>query len=128
MKSILVKLKSILQDLEKKHGTILLFALFLRGESPDRWDLLVAAPWLSSGNVESYKIVGSKVQKLLSADEIIQLSRVAILDSDDPAVFFLQNSYDVPNGTFKDVENCEPLSQRFNFTIRRAYIFRCIKD
>ena len=109
-------------------GRVLLFALFLRGDSPARWDLLAAAPWLDSGNVKSYKIVATKVQDLLSVDEIIQLSRVVILDADDPVVSFLQDSYDVPNGTFKDVENCEPLSQRFNFTIRRAYLLRCIHD
>jgi hypothetical protein len=128
MKKILDKLKSILLELEKEQGRVLVFALFLRGDSPARWDLVIAAPWLDSGNVESYKIVATKVQDLLNSDEIIQLSRVVVLDADDPVVSFLQDSYDVPNGTFKDIENCEPFSQRFNFTIRRAYLLRCIHD
>lgn len=128
MKKILDKLKSILLELEKKQGRVLVFALFLRGESPARWDLVIAAPWLDSGDVESYNIVAKKVQDLLNSDEIIQLSRVVIIDADDPVVSFLQDSYTVPNGTFKDIENCEPFSQRFNFTIRRAYLLRCIHD
>lgn len=128
MKKILDKLKSILIELEREQGRVLVFALFLRGDSPARWDLVIAAPWLDSGNVESYNIVATKVQDLLSSDEIIQLSRVVVLDADDPVVSFLQDSYTVPNGTFKDIENCEPFSQRFNFTIRRAYLLRCIHD
>ncbi len=127
MKEILDKLKLLLLELEKEKGPILVFALFLRGDSPDRWDLVVSAPWLDSGNVDSYKTVAIKVQNALSAEEIVQLSRVVILDVDDPVVSFLQDSYSVPNGTFKDVENCEPFSQRFNFTIRRAYLLRCIR-
>jgi hypothetical protein len=127
MKDILDKLKLALSDLEEKHGRILVFILFLRGDSPDRWDLVVAAPWLDSGSVESYKIVATKVQNTLSSKEIVQLSRVVILDADDPAVQFLQDSYTVSNGAIKDIENCEPFSQRFNFTIRRAYLLRCIR-
>ncbi len=128
MKVILEKLKSVLHKLEKEQGRILVFALFLREDSPARWDLVVAAPWLDSGDVESYKIVATKVQHLLNSDEIIQLSRVVILDADDSVVSFLQDAYNMPNGTFKEIENCDPLSQRFNFTIRRAYLLRCIYD
>lgn len=128
MKEILDKLKLLLLELEKEQGPVLIFALFLRGDSPDRWDLVVSAPWLDSGDVDSYKIVATKVQNRLKAEEIVQLSRVVVLDVDDPAVAFLQDSYNVPNGTFKDVENCEPLSQRFSFTIRRAFLLRCIRD
>jgi predicted sugar kinase len=127
MKGILDKLKLLLLELEKEHGPMLIFALFLRGDSPDRWDLVVSAPWLDSGSVGSYKTVATKVQDRLNAEEIVQLSRVVILDADDLAVAFLQDSYQVPNGIFKDVENCEILSQRFNFTIRRAYLLRCIR-
>ena len=126
MKKTLDKLKSILCELEKEHGQVLVFVLFLRGESPARWDLVIAAPWLDSGNAKSYHLVAKKVQNLLSSEEIIQLSRVVILDADDPVVAFLQDSYSVPNGTFKNIENCEPFSQRFNFTIRKAYLLRCI--
>ncbi len=128
MKKILDKLKLVLLELEKERGQILVFAFFLREDYPARWDLVVAAPWLDSGNVESYKVVATKVQNLLSSSEIIQLSRVVILDADDPGVAFLQNSYSVPNGTSKEIENCEPFSRRFNFTIRRAYLLRCVHN
>lgn len=127
MKEILDKLKRLLLELEKERGPILIFALFLRGDSIDRWDVVVSAPWLDSGSVDSYRIVATKIQNRLNAQEIIQLSRVVIVDVDDPVVAFLQDSYHVPNGTFKDVENCEPFSKRLNFTIRRAYLLRCIR-
>lgn len=127
MKEILRKLKLLLLELGKEERPMLIFALFLRGDAPDRWDLVVSAPWLDSGNVDSYKNIATKVQDRLSTEEIVQLARVVILDVDDPVVAFLQDEYHVPNGTFKDVENCEPLSQRFSFTIRRAYLLRCIR-
>lgn len=127
MKETLAKLKAILHDLEKKHGPILVLALFSRLDSPERWDLVVAAPWLDSAGANSYKLITTKIQNLLSSEEIIQLSRVVILDADDPVVSFLQDNYNVPNGSMKAIDNCEPFTQRFNFTVRRAYLLRCIR-
>lgn len=127
MKAILNKLKKALHELEKKHGPIFVFILFLREQSAGGWDLVVAAPWLSTNDMNSYKIVASKVQKLLNTKEIVQMSRVVIIDVDDPVVAFLQGLYNVPNGQFKEIENCEPFSRRFNFKIEQAYLLRCIK-
>lgn len=127
MKKILEKLKKVLVELENEHGSILVFALFLREDSPARWDLVVSASWLDSGNVESYKIVATKTQNVLDTEELVQLSRVVILDVEDSVVSFLQNSYNVPNGTIREIDNCAPFTQKFNFTIQRAYLLRCIK-
>ena len=125
MNEILDQLKKILLELEHEHSSILVFALFLREDST-RWDLVISAPWLDSGDAESYKIVATKVQNLLNTEELIQLSRIVILDVEDSAVSFLQNSYNVPNGSIKEIENCEPFTRKFNFTIKAAYLLRCI--
>ena len=127
MKSIVGKLQLLLQDLEQTYGDVLVFALFLPDEPLERWDLVVAAPWLDSAT-DAYKIVAGGVQRALSGREIIQMSRVVIVKSTEPAVSFLQDTYDVPHGSFKDVENCHSLSRRFQFTIKRAYIFRCTRS
>lgn len=61
MKEILDKLKSVVQALEKDHNPILLFALFQREESLQKWDIVISASWLSSSEKNAYRIVISKV-------------------------------------------------------------------
>jgi len=130
MKEILDKLKSAVQALEKEHGPILLFALFLREDSLEKWDMVVSASWLSSSEKNAYKMVVSKIQGNLSAGELVLFSRVVILDSSDPVVSFLQEVCPLTNGGFKESPNnfsIEPFSEKFGFTIKKAYILRCQK-
>ena len=130
MKEFLEKLKGALQRLEGEQGEILLFALFQRDENNplDLWDLVVAAPWVQSGDLNSLQVVCSIVQESLKGKEILKLSHVVILDHDDPTVLFLRENYDVPNGHPEELIDCESLSERLNFTIKRAYLLRCRKS
>lgn len=130
MKEILEKLKSVVQDLEKEHGSIQLFALFLREEPLEKWDIIVSASWLGSSEMNAYKIVASKIQKILNASELLQFSRVVILDDIDPVVSFLQDSCPLTNGGFKESPkdfSVEPFSEKFGFIIKKAYLLRCQK-
>ena len=130
MKEILVKLKSAVQALEKEHGPVLLFALFLREDALEKWDIVVSASWLSSSERKAYELVVSKIQAVLSASELIQFSRVVILDDTDPVVPFLQDVCPLTNGGFKESPkdfSVEPFSDKFRFTIKKAYILRCQK-
>ncbi len=126
MKDILEKLKVALKELENENGDVFLFALFLREQTFGKWDLLISAPWLDSRILSSYDKVAKRVQENLDKSEMTELARIAILNVDDQAVTFLQNLYSVPNGSFIEVANCEPLTDRFGFTIKRAYVLRCI--
>ncbi len=128
MKEILEKLKIILKELEKEHGLILLFAFFLREEALGDWDLLVSASWLKPGILESYETISKVIKKHFDLEELMKISRIVILKAEDAAVSFLQDLHAVPNGAFIEVQNCEPLSDEFGFTIRRAFILRCIKQ
>ena len=127
MKEILQKLKIVLGDLEREYGIVLLFAFFLREEALGRWDLLISAPWLEPRVLNSYEKVSKAIQKHLDNKELLQISRIVVLEADDPAVAFLQDLHSVPNGSFVEVQNCEPLSDKFGFTIKRAFVLRCIK-
>jgi hypothetical protein len=130
MKEILDKLKSAVQVLEKEHGPILLFALFLREDALGKWDIVVSAPWLSSSERSAYNVVVSKIQALLSASERVQFSRVVILDATDPVVSFLQEICPLTNGGFKESPkdfSVEPFSEKFGFIIKKAYTLRCQK-
>lgn len=127
MKEILEKLKLTLKSLEEEQGPVLLFALFLREDALGKWDLLIAAPWLDRRVLASYETVSKATQKYLDTKELVKISRIVILEADDPAVAFLQDLRSVPNGTFIEVQNCEPLSDKFGFTIQRAFILRCVR-
>ena len=131
MKETLDKLKPIVEALEKEHGPILFFALFLREDSLEKWDIVVSAPWLSSSEKQAYEIVISKIQDSLNTAELVQFSRVVILDSIDPVVSFLQEVCPLTNGGFKESPkdfSIEPFSEKFGFTIKKAYILRCQKN
>ena len=49
---------SLEAEIAQKKGDFSLFALFLREDAPDRWDLLVSAPWASSNKQEDGGVFG----------------------------------------------------------------------
>ncbi len=126
MKAILDKLKKVLSELEKEHGRILVFALFLRTDPLEKWDIVIAASWLNPNELSSYEMINSKIQKILLPADLVQLARIVILNDHDPVVSFLQDSETVTNGHFGEVSG-EVFTDRFGFTIKQAYLLRCQK-
>ena len=116
MKTILEKLKEVVLTLEKESGPILVFALFLRVDPLEKWDIVVAAPWLDPNNISSYNSVTTRIQAVLSTSELVQLARIVILADSDPVVSFLQNSETVTNGHFGEVSG-DTFTERFGFTV-----------
>lgn len=76
--------------------------------------------------MHSYKTVSSKLQESLSDSELMQLSRVVILDQHDPVVSYLQGLETITNGGVKELR-ADELSEKFKFTIKRAYLLRSQK-
>ena len=126
MNTILDKFKKVVISLEKEKGLILIFALFLRVDPLEKWDIVVSAPWLNSNDISSYNIINAKIQENLSPLELVQLARIVILSQIDPVVQFLQESHTVTNGHFVEVSG-EEFSEKFGFTIKKAYLLRCQK-
>ena len=123
MNEIIEKIKSIIKDLENEHGPLLIGALFLREGDLEKWDLIFSALWLNPTEMQSYKTISSKLQESLNDTELAQLSRIVILNIDDPVVSYLQNLETITNGGFKELSALE-LSEKFKFTIKRAYLLR----
>jgi hypothetical protein len=126
MKETIEKLKAVVLELEKEHGPLLIFALFLREDPIEKWDIVVSASWLSLSDLNAYRIVASKVQEALKGPELMQFSRVVILDDKDPVVAFLQEGYSIKNGHFEELSG-DSFSEKFKFAIKRAYLLRCQK-
>lgn len=126
MKQIIEKIKKAVESLEKEHSSLLLCALFLREEPLEKWDIVVSASWLNPQEMKSYTIVSTKFRNVLDDSEIVLFSRIVILNPDDPVVSYLQNLETIANGGFKEL-NAVELSDKFNFTIKKAYLLRSKK-
>lgn len=116
MKKIVNKLILIERETSEIKGEYDLFAFFLRDDS-FRWDILVAAKWISSDKENALGYISEKVQNALATDEIIQISRIVILD--DPNLElpdFLQDLH-IKHGA-AEVKDEEFLGQH----IKRGYI------
>lgn len=86
MKELVQKLLELEKNISAEKGDFLLFALFLREDSPDRWDLLVSAPWISKDKPEALRYLAKKVKELLKTKELIKLSKIVLIDEDNPAL------------------------------------------
>ena len=52
MRELLEQFVELERRLVEEHGQFSLFALFLREDSTDKWDLVVAAPWIEENRKE----------------------------------------------------------------------------
>lgn len=126
MKNILEKLKQLVLSLEREHGPILIFALFLREDPLEKWDVVVTASWLNASDMNSYKLISSNLQKILTNEELMELARIVVLDQNDSVVSFFQENFSVTNGSYEEIAG-DLFSARFGFSIKRSYLLRCQK-
>ncbi len=86
MKDIATKLIGIEKKMSEKKGAFNLFALFMREDAENKWDLLVSSKWISKNKPESLKYIASNVQKALTQKELVKISRIVIIDDDNSAL------------------------------------------
>ncbi len=98
MREQVAKFQNVKENLSESKGQFELFALFLREDSPDKWDLLISADWARADKKASINIVVKEIRKVLSDQEILMLSRLIILDKDDAALKVMQKAMHVENG------------------------------
>ena len=115
--------KNSVKSLEQANGSLLVCAFFLREEPFERWDIVISASWLNPKERESYKEVSSKLQEFLTDEELLQFSRIVILDQNDPVVTYLLELKSIENGGYEELDKDE-LTDKFKFTIKRAYLLR----
>jgi hypothetical protein len=89
------------------------FALFLREDAPDRWDLLVAAPWMPKSKNTALKYFSDKLVKTLNQKELLKLSRIVIIEPDDPSLSAIQEAMHVEHG-LAEIKDSTFLGNRSN--------------
>lgn len=117
MKELLDKFVDLERVLSEERGEFSIFALFLREDALDKWDLIVAAPWIDANVKESLAHITSRIQKLFSPEELTQLSRVVVVDLANPAVQAMNQAIRVNHGQ-AEIQD----SSFFGLQIKHAHV------
>lgn len=117
MKEIVNKLIDIEKNTSLEKGGYNLFALFLREDSPNKWEILVSADWITKDNSEALKYLAQKIQNSLAKEELLLISRIVIIDENNPALPALQQSIKIEHGTAEVKE-----SNFFGLQIKHAFL------
>jgi hypothetical protein len=106
MKEIVKKFIQIEEESSKEMGEYTFFALFLRENSANRWDIVVASKWINENKSAARSYLAKKVQDALDVSEIVKISHIAILDNDLFEVPEFLEDVTVQHGSarFKDEE------------------------
>jgi hypothetical protein len=117
MKEQAEKLKEVESELSAEKGAFSLFGLFLREDAPGKWDLLISADWALNNKKEAMNLILSAIKKVLSDQELLMLSRLIIMNEDDPALSALQGAINVEHG-MAEIQD----SNFFGLKIKHAYL------
>jgi hypothetical protein len=115
---IFEKLESVKREVAAEKGPFRFFALFLREDSPNRWDLLVSAPWLEADQVNGIDYLARRIQSELDTEEVLLLSRVVFIGEHTPGLQSILRAIKVQSGRVE-----LGAGNYFGLEIRRAYIF-----
>jgi hypothetical protein len=117
MREQATKLQVVERVLSKSHGPFELFALFLREDASNKWDLLISSDWARADKKGSLSIIVREIKKVLTSDEQLMLSRLIVLEKDNVALNALQSAMHVEHG-MAEVQDCN-----FNgLVIKHAYL------
>lgn len=84
MKHMIDKFTTLERSIATEKGEFSLFALLLREDAEDKWDLLAAAPWLETDKKAGLAYLVNQIHTQLSMQELLSLSRIVILEKGDP--------------------------------------------
>ncbi len=117
MRDQVEKFQNVEKNLSESKGQFELFALFLREDSPNKWDLLISADWARADKKASINIIVEEIRKVLSDQELLMLSRLIILDKDDATLKAIQKAMHVEHGLTEISD-----SNFFGLAIKHAYL------
>ena len=104
-------------ELAQEKGDFTLFALFMREDVPDRWDLIVSAPWVGEDKQAAVSYLVSQIKLRLGEDDLTRLSRIVVVDPEDAAVQNLNRAIHVEHGNVEVWDN-----HFFGLAIKHAQI------
>lgn len=118
MNPLVEHLLHVEKALSAQKGAFSLFALFLREDAADKWDLIVSAPWVEADKEAALRLISTKVREVLAPSELLAVSRIVLVEPTSPAVMAINRAFHVEHTT-AEVRN----SNFFGLAIRHAHIF-----
>ena len=122
MKELVDKFIELERKISKQKGEFTLFALFLRDNALNKWDLLVAAPWIEIDRKAALTYITKQIQSSFTAEEMIQISRIVMLDQTNPTLDII-SKMPKPAHEVAEVKN----SDLFGLQIKHAFIITAQK-
>ncbi len=117
MKDLLGRFIEIERSVAQEKGGFSLYALFLREDEHDQWDMVIAAPWIEKDKKSALHYVANKVQQMFTPNEMLHISRIVIIETDNPALPAINQAIHIEHGSM-EVKN----SDFFGLQIKHAYI------
>ena len=117
MKDIAIKLRDMEMKMSGEKGAFNLFALFMRDDAENNWDLVVSSKWISMNKSDSLKYIASNVQMALTKKEIVNISKIVIIDDNNPALDAIYQDH-VAEHSMIEMRDCN----FFGLSIQHAYI------
>lgn len=118
MKAPTDALLQVERSVSEEKGPFALFALFLREEAPEKWDLVVSAPWIEKDKGSALRLISERVKTSLTASDLPLISRIVVADPSDPAVDAINRAVKVEHSSVEIKD-----STFFGLQIKHAHIF-----
>lgn len=123
MKQLIEKLVSLERQISTEKGEFSLFALFLREDAPNKWDLVASAPWIETGKKETLDYFAKLLRSSLDLQELLSLSRIVLIDLNNPGLKAIHKDIRVEHGIVEIKD-----SNFFGLDIKHAYIITSKKE
>lgn len=111
------KFTELESHIAEEKGPFALFALFMREDAPDRWDLIISAPWAGDDKRSVVDYFVSQIKSRLGEQGLTSLSRIVVIDPQDAAVEALNRAIQIEHGRVEVRD-----SNFFGLTVKHAYI------
>lgn len=111
------KFAELESHIAEQKGAFTLFALFMREDAPDRWDLIVSAPWAGSDKQGAVDYLIGQIKSRLGEQGLPSLARIVVIDPQDAAVQALNRAVQIEHGSVEVRD-----STFFGLPVKHAYI------
>ena len=111
------KFAELESHIAEEKGGFALFALLMREDAPDRWDLIVSAPWAGGDRQSTVDYFVSQIKSRLGEQGLTSLSRIVVVDPQDAAVRALNRAIQIEHGSLEVRD-----SDFFGLPVKHAYI------
>jgi hypothetical protein len=102
-------------DISAEKGDFTLFAMFRREDFPERWDLMISAPWAFADQRSSLQYFIAKIKADIGSDALVLLARIIFIDPNEVSLQKLNRAIHVEHGAV-EVRN----SNYFGLDIKHA--------